>query len=58
MLKKIPINYISAFVIFIVVILWIFSGSFKNDNSEETVTTETNVEELISVRAKKLFITK
>ena len=52
MLKKIPINYISAFVIFIFVILWIFSGSFKNDNSEETVTMETNVEELISVRAK------
>ena len=52
MLKKIPINYISAFVIFIVVILWIFSGSFKNDSSEETVIEETNLEELISVRAK------
>ena len=52
MLKKIPINYISAFVIFIVVILWIFSGSFKNDSSEEAVTAETNLEELISVRAK------
>ena len=52
MLKRIPINYISAFVIFIVVILWIFSGSFKSDSSEESVTAETNLEELISVRAK------
>ena len=52
MLKKIPINYISAFVIFIIVILWIFSGSFKNDSSEEAVTAATNLEELISVRAK------
>ena len=52
MLKKIPINYISAFVIFMVVILWIFSGTFKNEESENTNISEVTIEELISVRAK------
>ncbi len=52
MLKKIPINYISAFVIFMVVILWIFSGAFKNEESENTNISEVTIEELISVRAK------
>ena len=52
MLKKIPINYISAFVIFIVVILWIFSGLIGGDEAESNVSEVVTSEEIISVRAQ------
>ena len=53
MLKKIPINYISAFVIFIVVILWIFSGLIGGDEAESNVSEVVTSEEIISVRAQE-----
>ena len=53
MFKKIPINYISAFVIFIVVILWIFSGLIGGDEAESNVAEVITNEEIISVRAQE-----
>ena len=53
MFKKIPINYISAFVIFIVVILWIFSGLIGGDEAESNVSEVVTSEEIISVRAQE-----
>ena len=52
MFKKIPINYLSAITIFVIVIAWIFSGSFINNDDLAQVSDENVVEELISVRAK------
>ena len=48
MFKKIPINYISAFVIFIVVILWIFSGLIGGDEAES------NVSEVVTSRGNNI----
>mgnify|MGYP001157044737 CR=1 FL=1 len=53
MFKKIPINYISAFVIFIVVILWIFSGLIDSDEAESNVVEVASNQEIISVRAQE-----
>ena len=53
MFKKIPINYISAFVIFIVVILWIFSGLIGSDEAESNVVKDATSQEIISVRAQE-----
>ena len=53
MFKKIPINYISAFVIFIVVILWIFSGLIGSDEAESNVVEDATSQEIISVRAQE-----
>ena len=53
MFKKIPINYISAFVIFIAVILWIFSGLIGGDEAESNVSEVVASEEIISVRAQE-----
>ena len=56
MFKKIPINYISAFVIFIVVILWIFSGLIGGDEAESNVSEVVTSEEIISVSVHKNFL--
>ena len=53
MFKKIPINYISAFVIFIVVILWIFSGLIGGDEAGSNVVEVASNQEIISVRAQE-----
>ncbi|MDC3085921.1 efflux RND transporter periplasmic adaptor subunit [Pelagibacteraceae bacterium] len=52
MFKKIPINYLSAIIIFVIVIAWIFSGSFSSNDDVAQVSDDIVVEELISVRAK------
>ena len=52
MFKKIPINYLSAIIIFVIVIAWIFSGSFSSNDDVAQVSDDNVVEELISVRAK------
>ena len=52
MLKKIPVNYLSAIIIFVLVIAWIFSGSLGSNDQSMTAATEILVKDLISVRAK------
>ena len=51
MFKKIPINYISAFVILIAVILWVLSGVIFKDSEEVEITAEKVEENVITVRA-------
>ena len=52
MLKKIPVNYLSAIIIFVLVIAWIFSGSLNSNDQSMPAATEIIIEDLISVRAK------
>ena len=52
MLKKIPVNYLSAIIIFVLVIAWIFSGSLNSNDESMPAATEIIIEDLISVRAK------
>jgi multidrug efflux system membrane fusion protein len=53
MFKKLPINYISAFVILIAVILWILSGVLFEDAEETEIVADQTEEKIISVRASK-----
>ena len=53
MFKKIPINYISAFVILIAVILWVLSGVMFKDSEEVEIIAEKVEEKVITVRASK-----
>ena len=55
MFKKIPINYISAFVILIAVILWVLSGILFGDSDEVAVITEDIEENVITVRASEFI---
>ena len=54
MFKKLPMNYISAFVILIAVILWVLSGVlFKNSDQEVEIVNDVTEEKIITVRASK-----
>ena len=55
MFKKIPINYISAFVILIAVILWVLSGVLFKDSDEVEVIAEDTEENIITVRASEFI---
>ena len=53
MFKKLPINYISAFVIFIAVILWVLSGVLSESPKETEIIANKAEEKIISVRASQ-----
>lgn len=53
MFKKLPINYISAFVIFIAVILWVLSGVLSESPEETEIIANKAEEKIISVRASQ-----
>ena len=54
MFKKLPMNYISAFVILIAVILWVLSGvSFKDSDQEVEIVNDATEEKIITVRASE-----
>ena len=53
MFKKLPINYISAFVIFIAVILWVLSGVLS-ESPEETEIIANKAEEKIIHHLKQI----
>ena len=54
MFMKLPINYISAFVILIAVILWVLSGVlFKDSNQEVEIINDVTEEKIITVRASE-----
>ena len=55
MFKRIPINYISAFVILIAVIFWVLSGVLFKDSVEVEVITEDIEENVITVRASEFI---
>ena len=55
MFKKIPINYISAFVILMAVILWVLSGVIFKDSEEIQVISEDIEENIITVRASEFI---
>ena len=56
MFKKIPINIVSAIIIFILVFVWIVSGLFSTDetDSSEAVANSETVEK-ITVRASEFL---
>ena len=54
MFKKLPMNYISAFVILIAVILWVLSGVlFKDSDQEVEIVNDVTEEKIITVRASE-----
>lgn len=54
MFKKLPMNYISAFVILIAVILWVLSGVlFKDSDQEVEIVNDATEEKIITVRASE-----
>ena len=54
MFKKLPMNYISAFVILIAVILWVLSGVlFKDSDQEVEIINDVTEEKIITVRASE-----
>ncbi|SVC27641.1 uncharacterized protein METZ01_LOCUS280495, partial [marine metagenome] len=53
MFKKLPINYISAFVILIAVILWVLSGVLSESPEETEIIANKAEEKIISVRASQ-----
>ena len=55
MFKKIPINYISAFVILLAVILWVLSGVLFKDSDEIEIIAEDVEENVITVRASEFL---
>ena len=57
MFKKLPINYISAFIILTAVILWILSGVLTESSVENEIVAKKADEKIISVRASE-FIAK
>ena len=57
MFKKLPINYISAFIILTAVILWILSGVLTESSVENEIVAKKTDEKIISVRASE-FIAK
>jgi len=55
MLKKLPMNYISAFVILIAVILWVLSGVLFKDSDETEIVNDVTEEKTITVRASEFI---
>ena len=54
MFKKLPMNYISAFVILIAVILWVLSGVlFKDSDQDVEIVNDVTEEKIITVRASE-----